>query len=75
MFLAKSDGAPMLMWKEIPLDEDHKGYAKTEVSMYDGPLTSLQGIIVPIVFGAFCDKQYKCVVILMEYVGKAISLD
>jgi len=74
-FLAKSDGAPLLVWKEIRLDEDHEGYAKTEVSMYDGPLSSLQGTVVPTLYGAFHDQKYKCVVLLMEYVGNVIGSD
>jgi len=68
-FLAKSDGAPLLVWKEIPLDEDHEGYAQTEVSMYDGPLSSLQGSVVSTLYGVFHDQEYNCVVLLMEYVG------
>lgn len=74
-FLAKSDGAPWLVWKEIPLDDDHVHYAKTEVSMYNGPLASLQSSIVPALYGVFYDQEYRCVVLLMEYVGEALGSD
>jgi hypothetical protein len=49
-FIAKCDGGTHLVWKEIPLDDDHLQYARTEVMMYDGPLASLQGTLVQLSF-------------------------
>ena|ERR1700722_3632621 len=74
-FLAKCDGGPHLVWKEIPLDDDHLQYATTEVAMYDGPLASLQGTIVPVLYGVFHEPEDNCAVLLMEYVGKPLGND
>ena len=74
-FLAKCDGGPHLVWKEIPLDDDHLHYARTEVMMYDGPLASLQGTLIPTLYGVFHEREDNCAVLLMEYVGKPLGND
>jgi hypothetical protein len=74
-FIAKCDGGPHLVWKEIQLDDDHLQYARTEVMMYDGPLASLQGTLVPALYGVFHEPEDNCAVLLMEYVGKPLGND
>jgi hypothetical protein len=74
-FIAKRDGGPHLVWKEIPLDDHHLQYARTEVTMYDGPLASLQGTLVPALYGVFHEPEDNCAVLLMEYVGKPLGND
>ena len=74
-FIAKCDGSPHLVWKEIPLDDNHLQYARTEVTMYDGPLASLQGNLVPALYGVFHEPEDNCAVLLMEYVGKPLGND
>ena len=43
--------------------------------MYDGPLASLQGILVPALYGVFHEPEDNCAVLLMEYVGKPLGND
>src|ERR1700722_3622020 len=74
-FLAKCDGGRHLVWKEIPLDDDHLHYARNEVMMYDGPLASLQGNLVPALYGVFHEPEDNRAVLLMEYVGKPLGND
>ena len=59
-FIAKCDGSPHLVWKEISLDDDHLQYARTELMMYDGPLASLQGTLVPVLYGVFHEPEDFC---------------
>ena len=74
-FIAKCDGGPHLVWKEIPLDDDHLQYARTEVMMYDGPLASLQGTLVPALYEVFHEPEDNCAVLLMEDVRKPLGND
>ena len=74
-FIVKCDGGPHFVWKEIRLDDDHLQYARTEVMMYDGPLASLQGTVVPALYGVFHEPEDSCAVLLMEYVGKPLGND
>ena len=69
-FIVKCDGGPHLVWKEILFNDDHFQYASTKVMMYDGPLASLQGTLVPALYRVFHEPEDNCAVLLMEYVGK-----
>lgn len=69
-FIAKCDGGPHLVWKEIPLDDDHLQYARTEVMMYNGPLASLQGTLIPALYGVFHEPEDNCVVLLMADIAR-----
>ena len=43
--------------------------------MYDGPLASLQGNLVPALYGVFHEPEDNRAVLLMEYVGKPLGND
>ena len=50
-FIAKCDGGPHLVWKEIPLI-----FNMQEPKYYDSPLASLQGTLDPAIYGVFHEQ-------------------
>lgn len=74
VYLAKC-GEEFIVWKEVdPSKEGAQGgnSAWPEASLYEGPLATLQGTIVPRFYGAYHKTTDDHVVLLMEYVGQRL---
>ncbi|KAG6806818.1 hypothetical protein H0H93_002414, partial [Arthromyces matolae] len=64
---------PKLVWKEIASDnETDRKYAANEIRMYEGPLSQLQGTVVPIFYGAYHDEERSSLGLVLEYVGRGL---
>ncbi|KAJ6606293.1 hypothetical protein DFH09DRAFT_1119755 [Mycena vulgaris] len=69
-------GEELLVWKEIdPANEASQNgkSAWREAALYEGPLTALQGTVVPRFYGAYHKTTDDNIVLLMEYVGRQLS--
>jgi hypothetical protein len=75
VFLAQCQ-EKLIVWKEVdPAKEEAQGgdSAWREAALYEGPLATLQGSVVPHFYGAYHKTADEHIVLLMEYVGKRLS--